>query len=390
MNKRTTTPITIVIISYCAYIFGKNIQNIATPLILTSHQVEPIWTGIVASMFYIGLILGSLVTEKIVVHVGPNRSFICLIIMTAITALTQILHLSVLLWGLLMMCSGFACAGMIILTESYLLGASPLSHRGRILSIYALAACFSRAVSQQILHIPSTEGTLYFVISAACMVIALLPVAYRHIQFHPQPHCSGITLKTLWYISPLGAITCFIGGFFQGTIGLTLPAFLYDLALPYADIANIMFMTVFGGALLQYPLGHLADSQEKTRLMALLGISIILTSIAFNQYAAMHQTSGTLWYGFLLGGLSICIYPLGINMATSRLTDDKHMASVQGLLLSYSIGATVGPISLSLLQYIHAQYALAWHFGIAASALSLSAILGKKAYHKQNTKLRHV
>ena len=105
MNKGTTTPITIVIISYCAYIFGKNIQNIATPLVLTAHQVEPIWTGIVASMFYIGLILGSLVTEKIVVHIGPNRSFICLVIMTAITALTQILHLSVLLWSLLMMCT---------------------------------------------------------------------------------------------------------------------------------------------------------------------------------------------------------------------------------------------------------------------------------------------
>jgi MFS family permease len=388
--KTATTPIIIIIISYCTYIFGKNIQNITAPLILTAHGAEPIWTGIVASMFYIGLILGSLMTENMAVRIGPNRSFIWLAILTAITALLQALTISAGLWSLLMLVSGYTCAGIVILTESYLLRASPHTYRGRILSIYILSACFSRAIGQTILYIPSPDGSLYFVIGTTCMLIAMLPIALRQIQLYPQPHQTGVTLKSLWDISPLAVISCFIGGFFQGTIGLSLPAYLYDLGLPQVDIANTMFMTVLGGALLPYPMGHLADSQKKSRLIGLIGISLVLTTLAFNHYAAIHQTIGQLGYGFLLGGLGICIYPIGINMATSKLSDDRHMASVQSLLLSYSIGATMGPISLALLQYVHNQYALAWSFGSAASLLTLSAILRKKVYNPDKAELRHI
>jgi MFS family permease len=361
--------ISLLLTGYLLFIFGKSIQNVITTVVLESLDTPPIWVGAVASAFYVGFIFGSIYGETLIIKLGQKRSYFWLGSLTATSALLQCTCISAFLWGILILLSGFTCAGLVILIESQLLQTGPTTYRGRLLSLYMIITYFSQASSQQILKTSLAQPATLFLVSALFMLSALIPFLYNRTACNAPDSHSGITLSSLWNAAPIGATTCFIGGIFQGTIGLVLAAFLHNLHFTYAAIADTMCFIIMGSTLLQYPIGSLADKYNPRYLLACIASATLLVSGIFNQYAVMQQSAGYLWYGFLLGGLTYSLYPIGINIATANEPNHKQLGLVQSLLLSYSIGAAIGPITLSSIRYFYPEYALFCCFGLISLAL---------------------
>ncbi len=77
-------------------------------------------TGLVMSSFYIGFLVGSILTPKITANVGHIRVFAALAALASASILVHALFIQVPVWIALRLVSGFCFAGLYIVAESWL------------------------------------------------------------------------------------------------------------------------------------------------------------------------------------------------------------------------------------------------------------------------------
>ena len=85
------------------------------------------------------------------------------------------------------------------------------------------------------------------------------------------------------------------------------------------------------------------------------------------------QGEHTLLYiaSFLLGGFIFTLYPLSISQLCDQLKADDIVAGTQGLLLIYSVGATIGPLVATVFMHaIFFPYGLLLYFCVLGLALT--------------------
>ena len=106
-------------------------------------------------------------------------------------------------------------------------------------------------------------------------------------------------------------------------------------------VALFMALVILGGMSLQYPVGKISDFIERRLVLLCLALStIVLTGILIVSAHYLYLLYVSL---FVFGGLVFTLYPVSISHACDSLSDDDIVSGTQGLLLAYSVGATLGP-----------------------------------------------
>jgi MFS family permease len=89
-------------------------------------------TGLVMSTFYVGFLLGSIMTPRITIRVGHIRVFAAF---SSAAILMHALIVTVPAWIAMRLISGFCFAGLYIVAESWLNDRADNESRGRLLSL---------------------------------------------------------------------------------------------------------------------------------------------------------------------------------------------------------------------------------------------------------------
>jgi len=77
-------------------------------------------TGLVMSSFYLGFLIGSILTPRITMRVGHIRVFAAFAAISSAAILVHALVVTVPLWIAMRLVSGFCFAGLYIVAESWL------------------------------------------------------------------------------------------------------------------------------------------------------------------------------------------------------------------------------------------------------------------------------
>ena len=102
-----------------------------------------------------------------------------------------------------------------------------------------------------------------------------------------------------------------------------------------------MFCLIMGGMMLQYPVGKLSDIFDRRLVVVIISLLVMLTSLLFMFLFKNYVLSLVLIT--LFGGFTFTIYPISISYSCDALESKDIVAGIQALLLSYSLGATLGP-----------------------------------------------
>ena len=332
-----------VIISLAIAIPGEGLCNTLTTIQLEQANASHLIIAIISSSFYAGLTIGAFIIEPFIVRVGHIRAFSAFASLLSALYICQGLYLNEGLWIIIRFFIGYCTSGIFIVIESWLLAASDRSNRGVLLSVYMIVAYLAQAVGQLFLKIDIPSVLYFYCIGSLLSSLSIVPLAMSRIT-HPQiEKPSTLSLIKLWRASASGIIACTVGGVLQGSLNLLTPAFMSDIGFSIDDIAYNMFFIIVGGMMLQYPVGLLSDKFNRHYVLAgVTFLAAIISPIAIYT-ASYSQTMFTVTV-FLLGGLAFSIYPIGISMACDMISYQDIVKATQGLLLSYSIGATVGPL----------------------------------------------
>ena len=318
-------------------------------------QIEGFSTGIVGlimAAYFLGLLQGALRAGNVVAAVGHIRAFAAFASVMSVTALLHVMVVDQIVWCILRFASGFCMAGMIIVTESWLNARCTNRTRGQVMAFYMITNYFAAGCGQFLLTVADPAKFQLFSIASIIFSLALIPVLLTRATAPNPPKRAPMNLRGLWRTSPLGLLGTFCAGLVNASFYSLGPVFALGLGLSIRSTSMFMASVIFGGLLLQYPVGRLSDRMDRRTVLTMVTMA---TSAACIGGVASTEWDPRWIYlaGGIYGGLSFTVYSLCAANANDFAAPDKLLQTASGLLTVYGFGAFLGPIvAASFMAYL--------------------------------------
>lgn len=323
-------------------------------------------TGWILAAYFLGMVLGSFFCQRLIQWVGHIRSFAAFAAIATTTVMLHGLWTQPWVWWCLRLVTGITTMGLYMVIESWLNECAVSHLRGRVFSVYMLVLYLGMALGQLLPLTGNIHGQEPFFIIGMLFSLSLVPIAVTRGISPTMPSASRFNLYLLLKKAPLGIMGCLCAGLINGAFYAMGPVFGNQIGLSVASTAWLMAVTVFGGFLFQWPIGVISDRFHRPLVLTILSMCAALGSIGI---IALAQSYYLLLLMMMLayGGVISTIYPVAVAR-THDLFEVKDIVPVSSaLLLSYGIGASVGPIAASgMMALLESPYGLFGFFALTA------------------------
>ena len=378
MTGQTTTGFKSALLSSWALLFGFGILMIGDGLQGTLLAVRAdlegfstTTTGIIMSSFYLGFLLGSIMTTKIVISVGHIRVFAALAALASAAILVHALFISTAVWIGLRLISGFCLAGLYVVAESWLNDKATNETRGQILSLYMIVTYIGVAIGQLLLNYADPSGFPLFILISILISVAVIPLLLSASPTPSFDESENLKLSELIRISPAGSMGMFVIGFVSAAFFSVGPVYAKRIGLELEYVSYFMAVSVLGTIFLQWPIGYLSDKFDRRRVIVIITFLAAISAVI----CSMIPTSSMpllLLSVAVFGGLSLPLYSLCVAYTNDRLDPSQMVAASGSLVLISGIGAVLGPFLVSALM---AQFGTMYFFLTLGFAFLLMTIL---------------
>ncbi len=327
---------------------GNGLQGTLLGLRATLEGFPTFITGVMMSGYFVGIFIGSMLAPRLVTRVGHIRVFAALASAASIAILIHSVYIHPLTWTLMRMLTGISYAGLYVVTESWLNDRASNETRGKLLSVYMVIVTLGLGGGQFLLNLADPAGADLFILVSVVVSFGLIPML---LTARPAPafEMSGkMTLRKLFKASPLALISNMLTGVAHGTIFGLGAVYALQKGLSHEAVSIFMACFLFGGLLLQWPLGLLSDYIERRLVIAgMAGVAVVLCGLA------VLVTAGSVVFFVviaLLGSVAMPMYSVCIAYANDRLEPEQIVAASGQLVMVAGIGLSTGPILVSLLM----------------------------------------
>ncbi|UEM01569.1 MFS transporter [Skermanella rosea] len=319
---------------------------------LTATGVGPVAIGFVMAAYYAGLTAGSLFGYRVIAKVGHIRAFSAFASVFSAATLGHALYLSLPLWAGLRLAEGFCMAGLFMCIESWLNDRATSRTRGQMLSLYMITLYGAMAVGQQLLNLDDPTGMLRFIAISMLTSLALVPVALTRKAPPLLPDIASFGIRRLYEASPLGIFGTFVSGIVTGAIYGLAPVYGTQQGFGTAGTALFMTVIILGGVALQWPLGKLSDVFDRRTVIIALSAATAAVSVGMITASEIGGDLMLMLVAALFGGLSFTLYPVCVAHTNDHIDKSELVQASGGLILSYSVGATMGPLAGSAVMSV--------------------------------------
>ncbi|WP_119677874.1 MFS transporter [Indioceanicola profundi] len=346
MNSALIRPVLVLYLAVFMLMAGAGTLTTVLGVRLADATMTTLTIGSVMAAYSAGLTLGSLTAFRMILRVGHIRAFSALSSILSAATLLHGLGVDPIFWALLRLAAGYCMAGLFVCVESWLNQNATPASRGQILAFYMISLYGGQGVGQFLLNVGAEQPFLIFVLISIILSLALVPVALTR-QAPPQlPRISSFSVARLWRASPLGLLGVVLAGLVGGALFALAPVYLRQLGYGVAETAMFMSATILGGVALQWPLGRLSDLFDRRTVIVGLFILLALTG-SFLAFAGPLDLVLLVAGAALFGGVTFTLYPVCVAHTNDFLSPDDIVSASGGLVLGYSMGATLGPFIAS-------------------------------------------
>lgn len=331
-------------------------------------------TGFVLGFYYAGYLLGSLGAPPLILRVGHIRVFTALASAGSAAVLLHPVLVDPTAWMLIRLVSGACTSGLFVVAESWLNDASTNEIRGRLLSVYMIVVLGGLGTGQLLLNTAPVSGATLFIVSSVLVSLAIVPVALVPRTGPPIVEAPPASLAEVFHTAPLGVVGSVAGGAVTGALLGFGAVYGAELGLSVVQISVFMAATVFGGALLQWPLGALSDHVERRQTIVLVGTVGAVAAVA----AAFAGTRSHIPYlvvlAGLVGGLGLPLYSLSVAHSNDYLESDRIVGATSVLVLCNGAGAVTGPILAAAAMAAVGPRGFFWLVGTLLATIAVYAV----------------
>jgi MFS family permease len=375
-------PLAAVIVASAIFQLSNGTLQTLLPVRLGLADAGELATGLIATAYAGGFLLGCVIGARIIGAVGHIRAFATFAATAAVASLLFEVALDTTLWFFLRVVHGVCIAGLSTVVDSWINERTPNAARGRVLAIYTIVITLSLGGSQFLIAVFDTSSAALLMVISGLFSLALIPVSMTRAESPMIPKVAAVSLGHLYRVAPVAAVGCFAVGFMNTAIMNITPYFLASAAVPAATIGLLMASIQSGRLVLQWPIGLWSDRIDRRLVIlassgAIVAIMIALALVAPDKSAALRGHSGetvrlliialfVLWGGFALTLFAICV-----AHAQDRGAPGQVVALTSSLLFAWAIGATVGPLVVGWLMELLGERMLFFVTAAVAAILLL-------------------
>lgn len=338
-------PLFTLLLGTAIMVAGHGLLTTLVPIRVDLFGASASAAGTIAAGYFVGLVAGAWFNPRIIHQVGRVRALAGFAAIFAATTLMLPLLPWVSAWVVIRALSGACLAGLTLVIESWLNASAGNRERGRVLAIYMIVFYGSFGGGQFLLSAYDPAGFELFAIAAILLSMSLVPIVLTRTEAPAVTAPTPLNLPEMLRVSPMAVFGAVAAGAILGAFYGLAPLFAVARGLPSSGVAFFMAAAIFGGLVLQWPIGLLSDRIDRRSVILGAAAASAAVSIAI-AFTPMGADLMLLLFVALFGGVSFTIYPLALAHASDRLENNEDMVGLSsGMLLLYSAGAVVGPLA---------------------------------------------
>ncbi len=336
----TSPRVTVPVIALSLYAVASGYLMSLIPLMLGEYNISSDYASWLASVFYVGLLIGAMFFERVVRTFGHRKAYIACLVAFSFTILALPVFANGLIWLVARFIAGITVAGIFVIVESWLMSGDE-SSRAKRLSLYMLSLYGGSALGQFGIGILGVSGGVPFVAITTLILMAVLVLMFIDCEQPNSHESTALSFKQIMKLNNAAIIGCIVSGLTLGAIYGLMPLELVKREISHQEVGTLMALVILGGMAVQPLVTILNKFMSRTVLMAffcLLGMfSIGLTFISSSTVVLAASL-------FLVGAATFALYPIAINLGCDGLDERFIVSATQVMLFSYSIGSVAGPV----------------------------------------------
>jgi len=259
-------------IACCDIAMGLTLQLL--PLLMEQNKT-PAWImGLNAAMAPLGILLGGPLLPRVVSHLGSKRVVYLSIGGIVLTLACFKLFPSIWAWFAIRFFFGLSAGTLFTISEAWILSGAETGNRGRVTGIYTSVLAITFSVGPLIIPFTGIDGWLPWLIGIVCVAASAIPLAFLEISEDAFQHKEGSGFVAFLRRAPLLLFAVGTLTFFDAVILSFFPIFGLRSGLAIEQVTLILGVAIIGNALLQLPIGFLADQWSR---MGVIVLSAIIT-----------------------------------------------------------------------------------------------------------------
>lgn len=348
---------------------GAGLQGTEISLRATMEGFSAPVTGVVMSAYYIGYVLGTVLSRGLVRRVGHIRVFTAMAAVASAAILLQGIFVHPLTWALLRTVSGLSFAAIYVVAESWLNERSSRATRGGLLALY-MVVLYIGLGSAQFLLIPADPRTdVPFMLAAVLICLAMVPIALTAHQAPPIASPHKVSYRELYRDSPTGVVAVTIAGMVTSSVYSMGPVYAQRSGLGTSGVATFMGVSILAAVLGQYPVGRLSDRGDRRTVIAGVCVVASLSALALMLFPRVpHLVFLTIT--MLFSAMAFTIYSQGVSHVNDKLEPAQMVAASGALVRLNGLGAAASPI---LMGELIAGFGPPAYFGTLAALTGVLA-----------------
>ena len=331
-------------------LMGNGLLFIIIPMSMRLDGQDTDAIGLVMSLYFVGMLLGSLYGRHLISRVGHIRIFAACASVATLCALLHSIWSVPLVWGVLRVLIGFTNATFFMTMETWLSESSTSENRATVFGSYQFVTYFGLALGQLMLNFAEPQDPILYIYVAMLFCLCMIPVLMSRSGGPRINEPESMPLKTLYRTSPLGVVGIMISGICLGAFYNMSSVYGADAGMTKSQIATFMSATMVGGFLLQFPVGKLADIFDRRTVLVMTLLVACLAAMVLPIMAAQGEMIITIACAIILSGALACVYPIALADAFDRLKPSEMVAASGKLILAYATGGAIGPYTSSLVM----------------------------------------
>lgn len=325
-------------------------------------------TGLVMSAYFAGFVVGTYVCPALIRRAGHIRAFAAMASIASTTAIVHAMIVDPWVWGLLRLATGVCVVGLYLVIESWLNTVAPNQYRGRIFSAYVALTLVAMGLGQFLVLAGDVLGFVPLGLVSILLSLALVPVALTRTREPRAVQAPRLGLRHLYAVSGIATVGSFASGMLNGAFFGLGAVFAQRMGLSEPGIAAFVAATIFGGALLQWPLGIWSDRHDRRRVLLAACAGATVLALAARLVAGMSPALLVV-VAFFYGGLVFSLYGLSVALVNDRLRPGQVLEATSGLLLLHGLGAAIGPTLAGAVMSALAPGSLLVYFALVLGSL---------------------
>jgi MFS family permease len=309
-------------------------------VILEARRVDAAVIGLNAAMGPLGIIAAGPLIPLLARSVGGKRLALAAILAIILVLLSFPLLPSLGVWFLTRFLFGVAGGTLYTLSEAWIVGFAPADARGRVAAIYGSMLSLGFCIGPFLLPYTGVEGYLPFVLAVILVGLSAFPLFFIDLADTEAEQRGGTTMIGFARRAPLLLFAVATLTMFDAVMLAFFPIFGLRSGLDLKAASWALAVAIAGNAVLQYPVGWLADRWSRK---GVLWLAVIATPLLALSLPVVVLTP-LLWpVALLLGTSAYAVYIIAMTVMGDRFQGRDLVAGSAAFAAMWGVGGIIGP-----------------------------------------------